>query len=336
MIGTAPLLDAPVLDFSLAAVPPGAKVLWVSSNGGHLTELAGLAQTLRASSESVWVTFDTPQSAQFLRGRRHHFVDYVAPRDLGGALRAARRVAPLLREEEFDLCVSTGAAVAATVLPMAALAGIPTYYVESLARGEGPSFTGRLLQRAPGVRTLTQYPEWSSPRWPCTPSALEGWTAAGGAPRRGPLRVLVTLGTMQGYRFDRAVDAVLEVLRPEDRVTWQLGCTDRSDLPGEVLVEVCQSQLNAIAEQADVVVAHSGVGSVLQQFELGKSPVLAVRSAQHREHVDDHQRQFARTTADRGLTSVLDLAAPSRDVLEASAARSVHRAGMFEPLRKAA
>jgi len=336
VISIAPLPDDPTVDRTLSSVPPGAKVLWVTSNGGHLTELAALATMLDASAESVWVTFDTPQSERFLQGRRHHYVDYVAPRDLGAALRAARQVAPLLRREHFDLCISTGAAVAATVLPMAAVAGIPTYYVESLARGEGPSFTGRLLQRAPGVRTLSQYPEWASARWPCTPSTLDGWTVTQTRPRPRSLRMLVTLGTMQGYRFDRAVDAVRTMLRPGDEVTWQLGCTTRTDLPGEVLGEVCQLRLNAIADRADVVVSHSGVGSVLQQLELGKSPVLAVRSAKHREHVDDHQRQFARTTSSRGLTSVLDLDAPRREVLEAAAARTVYRAADLVPLGAAA
>ena len=321
---------------ALADIPPGAKVLWVTSNGGHLTELAMLASTLDASSESVWVTFDTPQSDRFLTGRRHHYVNYVGPRDLGAAVRAARQVAPLLRREHFDLCVSTGAAVAATVLPLAALAGIPTYYVESLARGEGPSLTGRLLQHAPGVRTLTQYPAWASARWPSTPSILESWTTTPGWPVSGRLRVLVTLGTMQGYRFDRAVDAMLQILGPDDEVTWQLGCTSRRDLPGEVLTEVCQSQLNAIAERADVVVAHSGVGSVLAQLELGKSPVLAVRSAQHGEHVDDHQCQFARTTADLGLTSILDLDTPRREVLLSAASRRVRSAGAEQSFLAAA
>lgn len=336
MLGISAPASAPATDRTLADLPPGAKVLWVTSNGGHLTELALIADRLQASSESLWITFDTPQSTRFLEGRRHRFVDYVGPRDLWAALRAAKDVAPLLREEHFDLCISTGSAVAATVLPLAALAGIPTYYVESLARGDGPSVTGRLLEHVPHVKTLTQYPGWASARWPCTPSTLEGWSVLQGRPVSRRLRLLVTLGTMQGYRFDRAVDAVLEVLRPGDEVVWQLGCTTRTDLPGRVLEEVCQSELRALAERADVVVAHAGVGSVLQQLELGKSPVLAVREAGHGEHVDDHQRQFARSTADRGLTSLLDLDAPRREVLEEAAARSVHLNGSVGLLTAAA
>lgn len=303
--------------------PPGRKALFVTSTGGHLSELSTIAEQLQASPDSLWVTHETPQTTAFLQGRRRHYVDYVAPRDLRGALRAAASVSPVLRRESFDLCVSTGAAVAGTVLPMAALAGIPTYYVESLARPTGPSFTGRLLARAPRVHTLSQYPEWSSAAWPCTQSVLDGWRADAGRRPSGPMRILVTLGTIRPYRFDRAVDAVRRMLQPGDEIVWQLGATTRDDLPGQVLGEVSQSHLSSLARAADVVVAHGGVGSILQQFELGKSPVLAVRSGAYGEHVDEHQRGFAETTASRGLTSILDLAAPSRGVLEEAAGRRV-------------
>ncbi|MCW2811124.1 MAG: UDP-N-acetylglucosamine transferase subunit [Friedmanniella sp.] len=309
----------PFYSSELSYVPPGAKVLFVTSTGGHLSELSTIGDRLKASPDSLWVTHETPQAVGFLSGHRRHYVDYVAPRDLRGALRAAASVSPVLRRESFDLCVSTGAAVAGTVLPMAALAGIPTYYVESLARPTGPSFTGKLLARTPRVHTLSQYPAWSSPAWPCTESVLDGWQVSAGPRVDGPLRILVTLGTIRPYRFDRAVEAVRRILRPGDEIVWQLGATTRHDLPGQVLREVSQAHLSSLARAADVVVAHSGVGSILQQFELGKSPVLAVRSVAHGEHVDEHQRGFADTTAARGLTSVLDLDAPDRAVLERAA-----------------
>ena len=80
-----------------------------------------------------------------------------------------------------------------------------------------------------------------------------------------------------------------------------------------------------------MVVAHSGVGSVLQQFSVGKSPVLAVRSGLHHEHVDDHQLGFAEMTQRRGLSTILDLAQPSRESLEFAAARVVSMVGPRSP-----
>jgi len=312
-----------VKNCALDQIPADAKVLYVTSTGGHLSELDMIAKRVASSSDSLWVTFETDQSVGLLEGRRHSFVDYVAPRDLPAAVKAARRVAPLIRREKFDACISTGAAVAATILPLAALAGIPTYYVESLARTTGPSFTGRLLARAPGVRTLTQYAGWASNKWRYAGSTLDGWRAYGESHWSGPLNILVTLGTIAPYRFDRAVDAVLQLLVAGDSVTWQLGATTRSGLPGRVVGQVSPREIEAMSRDADVVVTHSGVGSVLQQFSVGNSPVLAVRSGLHDEHVDDHQLGFAEVTAGRGLATVLDLAQPSRVSLELAAARVV-------------
>jgi UDP-N-acetylglucosamine transferase subunit ALG13 len=308
---------------ALDRIPAHAKILYVTSTGGHLSELDLIDERVAGSPDSLWVTFETDQSIGFLEGRRHTFVDYVAPRDLAAALKAARRVAPLIRREKFDACISTGAAVAATILPMTALAGIPTYYVESLARPTGPSFTGKLLARAPRVRTLTQYREWASDKWPYAGSTLDGWRAHRSPRSSGPLNILVTLGTIAPYRFDRAVDAVLKLLVPGDAVTWQLGATTRTGLPGRVVAQVSPQEMETMSREADVVVAHSGVGSVLQQFYVGKSPVLAVRRGLHHEHVDDHQLGFAEMTARRGLCTVLDLAQPSRASLEFAAARVV-------------
>lgn len=307
----------------LDEIPRGAKVLWVTSTGGHLAELNLIADRIQPSAGSRWVTFETAQSVDALRDRPHLFVDYVSPRDVRAAVRAARKVLPLLRRERFDACVSTGAGVAATVLPLAAWTGIPTFYVESLARPHGPSTTGRILAHVPRVHTATQYASWAGARWSYAGSILQDWRIEQNPAKVGPLKILVTLGTIAPYRFDRAVDAVLSMLGPQDEVVWQLGSTRRTDLPGEVHEQVSVERLNQLSNEADVVVAHSGVGSVLQQFGLGKSPVLAVRRSAHHEHVDDHQTGLAETLSSHGLAGVLDLERPSRQLLAEAAARSI-------------
>ncbi|MFC3591881.1 glycosyltransferase [Microbacterium barkeri] len=129
-------------------------------------------------------------------------------------------------------------------------------------------------------------------------------------------KVFVTLGTIRPYRFDRAVDAVLSLLRPEDDVVWQLGETRRDDLPGHVATEMPGDEMKRRMREADVIVTHSGVGSILAALELGKAPVLAVRSEVHDEHVDDHQRFIADVMEQRGLAVRLDLESPSVGAFE--------------------
>src|SRR4051794_17235994 len=130
----------------------------VAAAGGHLAQLHRLAPRLDViGQDRLWVTFDGPQSRSLLEGERVSFVPYVGPRDLGAAMLNTRHARRILRTCEPSVVVSTGSAVAMSFLPLARLRGIPTIYIESAARADGPSLTGRLLQRVPGVKHFTQY-----------------------------------------------------------------------------------------------------------------------------------------------------------------------------------
>ncbi|MGU3432740.1 glycosyltransferase [Actinomycetes bacterium M1A6_2h] len=315
--------DVSAVNDAVGSIPVGAKVLWVASTGGHLAQLHRLSSLFETSSESVWVTFETPQSDALLADRRVFHVDYVHPRDMAGAVRAARKVLPLLRNEQFDYCVSTGAALAAFVLPMARARGTKTMYIESVSRTLGPSLTGKIMRRIPGIKTYTQHASWADRRWSLTKSVLDAWTPTELSPVSRPMKVVVTLGTIKPYRFDRLVDAVLKILSPHDEVVWQLGVTSRDDLPGTVYDEIAADELRRLQREADVVVTHAGVGSLLGLLDDGISPVLGVRAREFGEHVDDHQDQIASAMCGRGLAARLDLSTPSRATLELAAATRI-------------
>ncbi|GAA1746434.1 glycosyltransferase [Kocuria aegyptia] len=288
----------------------------MASAGGHITEALRLEESLGVHLDSLWVTFETPQTASLLHSRRVLFVPYVAPRDVRGALSAGRQIAQAVSRERFDACLSTGAAVAGFGVPWCALTGIPTFYVESLARIDGPSATGQLMGLAPRVRTLSQRAGWASKRWVYEGSLLDGWRVCHRAGETITRRIFVTLGTIRPYRFDRAIDTVLASLRPGDEVVWQLGATSRDRLPGRTYTEMSHADLAHELAAADVVVTHAGVGSVLQAHEAGKVPVLAVRSAAHGEHVDEHQREIAHDLTARGLALPLILGEPNGNTFD--------------------
>ena len=76
-------------------------------------------------------------------------------------------------------------------------------------------------------------------------------------------------------------------------------------------------------EQADVVVAHAGVGSAIMAMQAGKCPILVPRERAHREHVDDHQHEIASTLARAGLALTCDPPGLDGDVLAEAARRRV-------------
>jgi len=280
----------------------------VASTGGHLAQLVRWSELLRVRRDSVFATFDSEQSRSLLDGRRVVLLDYVPPRGFRQTIAATARLMRRTRDEQFDVVLTTGAAVSLAAYALARLRRIPVVYIESVSRFDGPSATGRILERLPGVRRYSQHAAWAGrPGWRQGPSLLDDYAAVPVAvdpsarAGRSGRKVFVSLGTIRPYRFDALVDAVREQLRPEDEVTWQLGVTDRSDLPGRSSGEVGAGEFDELVGGSDVFVTHAGVGTLLRALELGVRPVVVPRRAERGEHVDDHQLQVAHELADRGL-----------------------------------
>jgi len=292
------------------------KILWIASAGGHLEQALRIELNTGVNRESLWLTFDTPQTRSRLANRRHEFIPYVAPRDMRGAIRSARRAAGIAEHESFDLVASTGAGVALFALPLLAQRGLPAVFIDSVTRAEVPSTTGCLLALTSKVRTLTQHEQLASRRWDYAGSVLSGLRSKATPGSLPPRRFFVTLGSIQPYRFDRAVDAVLRVLRPTDEVVWQLGATTRDDLPGIVHDQVSQSEMRQFYLDADVVLTHAGIGSLILAAETGTSAMVMVRSRRYREHVDDHQRHIADYLLRAGVVREFSLEDPRRRSVE--------------------
>lgn len=285
----------------------GRKLLLISSPGGHIAELWRIERALGRADDSLWITSKNEQTEALLKGRRVIWVPYIAPRDVKGAALVARKAAEVVRAEKFDVCISAGAALAAFALPRVALSGVRTVYVESLARQSAPSTTGKIARLSPRVETWAQHPELSFGKWRTAGSVLDAYSVLASSPRETPLKILVTLGTIRPYRFDRLVDGVMNAIQNclETEVTWQLGSTVRQDLPGEVYFDMPLPVLKQKMSAANVVIGHAGVGTVLDSLESGASPIVYPRCGENQEHVDSHQIQLAGYLVSRGLAQAV-------------------------------
>jgi UDP-N-acetylglucosamine--N-acetylmuramyl-(pentapeptide) pyrophosphoryl-undecaprenol N-acetylglucosamine transferase len=207
-------------------------------------------------------------------------------------------------------------------LTIARARGMGCHFIESAARVTGPSLTARILERVPGVHRYGQY-DWGRHHWEYRGSVFDGF-APSGLPEGEVRRIVVTVG-MNGYGFSRLIDAVRRVAPPGAQIVWQTGSTDVRDLDIAAVATMTTEALFEAMQQADVVIAHAGVGSAIMAMSAGKCPILVPRSQGHREHIDDHQHEIARQLARAGLAVTCDPAGLDAGVLTEAARRRVVR-----------
>lgn len=300
-----------------------SKTLLISSGGGHLKQLFTLAPRLGiAPEDQVWATFRNGLSESLLEGRHVEYVPFSAPRDAIATARVAWDVRRILDSEDIGRVVSTGASPAVAALPQATMRGMPAHYIESAARADGPSLSGKMLAKLRSIRTYTQYPAWSDERWAFRGAIFDAFQPGPVAPERPIRRAVVSVGTQDGYGFDRLFRALAPLLAGCE-VLWQTGRQDVTRFGiQDGRASVPHAELAAAIAEADVVVSHAGVGAAVTAIEAGKCPVLVPRLAKHKEHIDDHQIQIAEELDRRGLAIRCSPKRLDEAVLAAAASRS--------------
>jgi UDP-N-acetylglucosamine--N-acetylmuramyl-(pentapeptide) pyrophosphoryl-undecaprenol N-acetylglucosamine transferase len=305
--------------------------LLVASSGGHLAELHDLVPRLGVQ-ERRWVTFDSPQSRSLLAGEDVVHVPPAASRDLVGAVRDLVIARKMFRRRRYDQVISTGASVAMSFFVPATAAGVNCAYIESATRTHGPSLTGRMAARLPGVRMFTQYRSWADETWLYGGSIFDGF-AAEPSGRRPVRKVVVTLGTHPRYTFPRLLARLVDVLPPGLDVLWQVGATRIARMPADARVSVPVDEMRRAMREADAVVSHAGVGSALAAMQAGRRAVYVPRRRLHGEHVDDHQVAMARELQSRDLVLAREADEVTFADLETAASWSVQASPLVQPFR---
>ena len=132
-------------------------VLFVSSSGGHLSQLVQL-KPWWAQHERRWVTFDEPTSRSKLQGETLIPAYHPTTRNILNMFRNLGLARKVLSEFKPDVVISNGAGVAFPFFVIAKARRIPTVYLEVYDRIDSKTVTGRLV--APiATRFLVQWPE---------------------------------------------------------------------------------------------------------------------------------------------------------------------------------
>ena len=115
--------------------------------------------------------------------------------------------------------------------------------------------------------------------------------------------ILVTVGT-EKFPFDRLMHWIEELMEADllgEEVVVQYGTCTVLPAGSKVYRLMRETEFRALIQQARVVVAHCGEGTVLLLDAMETPFILVPRSQRYREHVDDHQVELAQAMASMGV-----------------------------------
>ncbi len=135
----------------------GKRVLFVSSAGGHLSQLLQL-RAWWAMHQRKWVTFDLPDAHSKLKGEDVTYAYHPTTRNVKNLARNTPMAFKVLRKWKPDVIVSDGAGVALPYFVLGKMMRIPTVYLEVYDRIDSKTLTGKLCKPF-ASKFLVQWPE---------------------------------------------------------------------------------------------------------------------------------------------------------------------------------
>ena len=118
--------------------------------------------------------------------------------------------------------------------------------------------------------------------------------------------ILVTVGTTK-IPFQRLLDEVADIIRSDklnDKFIVQFGEGKFPQLAGVLTKNYFSfQQMQNFLKQADVIICHAGLGTIIQALSFGKKPIVVPRQKRFGEHVNDHEVEMTQFLAKKKLIS---------------------------------
>ena len=103
--------------------------------------------------------------------------------------------------------------------------------------------------------------------------------------------ILVMLGT-QNNSFHRLLEEINKLIKDgkiKEEVVVQAGYTKYESTNMKIFDFISNEELEKMEQQANCIITHGGVGSIISSIEKGKKVIAVPRLKQYGEHVNDHQ-----------------------------------------------
>lgn len=116
------------------------------------------------------------------------------------------------------------------------------------------------------------------------------------------LMILVTLGT-QDKSFKRLLEAIetqIDKGNIKDKVIVQAGYTKYESSKMDIFDYIDRDEFAKLLLEADLIITHGGVGTIMTALKAGKKILGAARLAEYGEHHNDHQTQILESFDEQG------------------------------------
>ena len=122
--------------------------------------------------------------------------------------------------------------------------------------------------------------------------------------------ILVLLGT-QNNSFSRLlskINSLIETGFIKDKVIVQAGHTNFTSSNMEIFDFIPKDKMDELILEADLIITHGGVGSIVKGIKLNKKVIAVPRLQEYGEHVNNHQIQIIENFDSNGyIKGVFDL-----------------------------
>lgn len=114
--------------------------------------------------------------------------------------------------------------------------------------------------------------------------------------------ILVMLGTQNNsfYRLLEEVEKEIEKGIIKEQVIVQAGYTKFKSDKMKIVDLIAKDKLEKYQEEANLIITHGGVGSIISSIEKGKKVIAVPRLHKYEEHVNDHQKDIIKRFNEKG------------------------------------
>ena len=108
--------------------------------------------------------------------------------------------------------------------------------------------------------------------------------------------IFVMLGTQNNsfHRLLEEIDKLIENQTIKEEVIVQAGYTKYQPKSEKMKIIdfISREELDTLEQEADYIITHGGVGSIITSLEKGKKVIAVPRLHEYGEHVNDHQKEI--------------------------------------------